>query len=804
MDSILQDLRYAIRTLLKTPGFTATAIITLALGIGASTTVFTVVEKLLLNPLPFPGADRLITVWLHDSATGVGIAPQWSDAMVLRDGARSLDAFDLQSLGTWFTDAGGDAEIIDGDAITPSTLRTLDVQPVIGRSLVDADSAASAPRVVMLSEGYWRRRFGGRPDIVGQIIHLDSASYTIVGVAPARLSALESWRPCDVWIPLRPDLRGSGAQILARIRPSVTPEQARADMAAALAADRAIHPVQGFRTRLTLRVNSVGKLGNGSTRTAILVLAAAVLLLLLIGCANVANLLLARASRRVHEMAMRRALGAERGRLIRQLLTEGFVLSLGGAGLGLLFVTWLTSAFATFHPRFLYQMEHLSIDGRVLAFGLVASVATTLIFGLAPALRATSFELQEALKGSRATGRRTLRLQRLLVTLELGLTVTLLFGGGLLVKSLVARETSDPGFQPSGLVSLEIHLPRDRFPETATQGYWRTLIDRARAVSGIQSAILADNPIPGPGPFIGTTLEVEGVDLSKTEQTALLGTEFARSGYFSTMGIPILVGRDFTPEERQNGRDVAIINASLARRIAPGKNPLGMRLRWTQRMAWTTVVGVIRDDPKVVNPGLGFPEWQIRVPESDPGYPGERYGWLVARTKPGVASGAILATLRGLARQTDGSVVIPTASTTPDLVTARFADARFIATLMSTLASVALVIAAVGLFGVLSYLVTQRTRELGIRIALGASPRSVIRLVVGQALAPVGIGLAGGILAGALSSKFLASLLYETKGTDPTTLAAVSVTMALAALAASYVPAWRAATVDPMIALRSE
>lgn len=805
MDSILLDLRYAVRTLAKAPGFTATALLTLALGIGASTTVFTVVEKLILDPLPFPHADRIVSIWLHDSATGIGVAPEFSVALNLRDHAHTLDAFDLINSRTWYSDAGGEPEMLDGAAITPSLLRTLEVPPTVGRLLVDADSAAGAPRVAMLGERFWRRRFSGRPDVIGQSIQLDSVPYTIVGVAPERLAALENWRPFDIWVPLRAAELTMDPAITARLRSGVTLEQARTDLNTALTAERAVHPARGFRARSSLDVHTEGGLGRSTTRTAILVLAGAVMVLLLIGCTNVAGLLLARATRRQREIAIRRAIGAGRGRLIRQLLTEGLVLSLGAAALGLLLVQWMTSVFVTFHPRFLYQMEHLTIDGRVLAFAIVASVGTTLLFAIVPALHATSFDLQDALKGFRSHGPRALGFQRMFVTLEVALTGTLLFGGGLLVKSLLARESTDPGFRPEGMAALEIRLPRERFQKDAsTPVFWRALLERARAVSGVSDALLADDPIPGPGPLIGTTFEVEGMTLTPAEQTTLLGIENARPGYFSALGIPILAGRSFTDDEHRLAKDVAIINTSMAKVLAPTGSALGKRFRYSPRDAWKTVVGVIRDDPPVLSPGFGYPLFQVREPIAETGYQGERYGWLLARYRSGVKAGGLLATLRGLVRQTDSTVIVSTAAPTTDLLRARFDDSRFIATLLTTLAGFALAIAGVGLFGVLSYLVAQRTREIGIRIALGAETVSVVGMVVRQGLLPTGIGLAAGVGAGVLLSRFFQALLYHTPRADPVTMAGVVTLLALTMMAASVVPARRAATVDPMVALRSE
>ena len=805
MDSIVQDLRYAIRTLAKAPGFTATAVLTLALGIGASTTVFTVVEKLILNPLPFPHADRIVSIWLRDSATGIGVPPAFSEEVALRQNAHTLDAFDLINSRTWYSDAGGEPEMLDGAAITPSLLRTLGVPPTIGRLLVDGDSVTGAPRVAMLGERFWRRRFGGRLDVVGQSIQLDSVPYTIIGVAPERLAALESWRPFDVWVPLRTDELTMDPTITAKLRTGVTPEQARADLSAVLAAERAVHPAQGFRARSTIDVHTEGGLGKSTTRTAVLVLAGAVVVLLLIGCANVASLLLARATRRQREIAIRRALGAGRGRLIRQLLTEGLVLSLGAAALGLLLVQWMTSVFVTFHPRFLYQMEHLTIDGRVLGFAIIASVGTTLLFAIVPALQATSFELQDALKGMRSRGPRALSVQRTFVTIELALTGTLLFGGSLLVQSLRARENADPGFRPDEMVAVEITLPRARFPtDAATPTFWRALLDRARTVSGVSDLLLADDPIPGAGPLIGTTIEVEGATLSTGEQSTLLGVENARPGYFATLGIPILAGRGFTDDEYRLEKDVAVINTSMAKALAPTGSALGMRFRYSPREAWKTVVGVIRDDPPVLSPGFGYPLWQVRQPVAETGYEGERHGWLVARYRPGVRPGGLLATLRGVVHQTDSTVIVSTAAATPDLLSARFADARFIAILLSSLAGLALAIAGVGLFGVLSYVVAQRTREIGIRIALGAETGSVVGMVVRQGLIPTAIGLAAGVCAGIFLSRFFAALLYHTPRTDPVTIGAVVTVLAVTTLAASVVPARRAASVDPLVALRSE
>ena len=796
LESLLQDLRYSLRSLARSPGFTAVALVTLALGIGATTTMFSVVERLILHPLPFPHADRLVMVWMNDPATGVGLAPSFKAAARWRS-STVVDAVALEESETWYYQGPGGNRFLDGSDITPTVFSTLGLTPVLGRLLVSSDTDADAPRVAVLKEAFWRQEFGGRRDILGTTITLDTFPYTIVGVIPDAVTAIDGWRPQEVWTAFRGDSLTHPITI-ARVAAGVPEDRAEHELNL-LAKQANTSDTSAFYRRLTVVFHHPGMV-RGSARQAIVILAGAVGLLLLITCANVASLLLARASHREREVAVRKALGATRRRLLQQPLIESLVLGVLGTGGGLWIAQWAMGVIAGFHPPFIYQLEHLAVDRWVLWFSAAVAVGTSVLSGTLPALHSADLDPAEGLKTSRAA--RPLRWQARLVTTEMALTTTLLLAGGLLVRSLMLETHADPAFRPQGLAAIEIRFPEARKGSTAARlAFWREMEERSRRLPGVLDAVPIEDPLPYPTFVLGSHLDVEGKTLSEAAQQSTIALAGVTPRSMEVLGIPVLEGRAFTAQEHQTEDSVVIINRGMATRFWPGESALGKRFRYASRGSYVTVVGVIRDDPSIWNDRPGA--FQVRFPLRD--LHDMRWGgWLAVRMNSSASETAVLGELRAIARSVDPRIVVSTLSGVPALLSARLGSARFTTTLLGTFAALALLIAAVGLYGVLAYAVSQRTREIGIRIALGADAGSVVGLVVRQGLLPTGVGLALGTVGGIALSRFFKALLYNTHGADPVTLAAVVAVLTLAAVASSVVPARRAVRVDPIVALRSE
>lgn len=807
MDSLLQDLRYAVRTLAKSPGFTAIAVLTLALGIGAATTVFSVVERLLLHPLPFSHSDRLVSIWLRDPVNGGLSAPRTPFITRWRE-ASSLDSLATMTPDSWYLEGAGDPQIVNGVGISPNLLALAEVSPILGRPIVPRDTLPGAPDVVLLGERLWRTTFGARTDLLGMTIRLDTLPYTIVGVVPERLDAVMGWRPIDVWTPPLRRFHPQFSFVAARLHPGVSATIARRELTAL---DAAVEPEPGlaaFERRVRVELERPGTVVAGDERQALVLLSAAVSLLLLVACANVANLLLARSTRRAREMAVRKALGAGRRRLVAQLMSESLVLALGGAAAGLAIVAWSLSALRSFHPARIYPLAHLSVDARVLWFSAAVAVGVTLLVGLLPAFRASDVDLQDALKSAGpGAGSPATRLHAFLVGAELALSTALLFTGGLLYRSLVAALHADPGFEARGLVAAQVAAPPCYWciSGAAVERFWDGALARIRRDPRYTGAVLTWHPIPDAVANMGLDCcEVPGAAEPAPETPGSMSIDDTPPGYFATFGIPILEGRAFTPDEHRTGAPVAVINQTMARRFWPGTSAVGGQFRWTPRQPWYTVVGVVRDHPVIGGPADVSVPYEIRTPVPERSGAFEGGGWLVARVAAGADPNALLPDLRAMLRSENPGIVVAAVTTVPALLADRLANSRFTTTLLAAFAVLTLAIAAVGLFGVLSYTVARRTREIGIRMALGARAESVVSLVVRQGLVATAVGLGVGVLLGLVAARLFASLLYHTPPADVVTMVGVTVVLAMAAVAASWVPARRATRVNPVDALRAE
>jgi putative ABC transport system permease protein len=795
MSDLLQDLRYAVRQLLRNPAFSAIIVLTLALGIGANSMLFSIVHAALLRPLPYPHAERLVSLSVATPERDKKVMDV-SGAQLLQDRARSLEALASYDPDGATLTGGGEPRLLTGADVSEDFFRVMGVHPALGREFASEELRRNGPPVVILGHQIWTRDFAGDPRIVGRTVKLDGRSYTVVGVMPPEFSFP---RRTEFWLPLPPDPVVEGMIryrfAVGRLRPDVSIAEARQEASTLLGTHHPEAPRAGEIT--TPVVMSLHERMYGDLRPALLVLLGTVLCVLLIACANVANLLLARAGARRKEFAVRLALGAGRPRLIRQVMVESLLLALlGGAG-GLLFPLYGLKLLVSLGPDSIARVPDIAVNGPVLGFTLAISVASALLFGMTPALALSRTDVHGTLKegGPQTAGeRRQNRSSRLLVIAQLAATVVLLVGAGLLAKSLVRMRSLDFGFRADGVLQARISLPETRYPDSASwESFYRTLLERVRALPGVESAALSSvTPMSGasaPGisftPQDSTGLPNEQIDLAAFE----VGAE-----YFRTFGIPLRAGRGFSETDRADAPRVAIINEAAVRTFFPDGSAIGEKLP----LLGYTVVGVV---PAVLQKAAeANPLPTVYTPIEQAGASPVRVIALRTTLDPQSFVPALQRVVRGI----DPEQPLSGVTTMNEVLSDSVAPTRFNALLLGTFAALALVLAAFGLYGLIAYTVSQRTREIGVRMALGAQPLDVLELVVRDGLLVVAGGLALGLLGAHTLAHLVTKLLFQVESSDVTVFIAAPLVLAAVALLASYLPARRATRVDPMIALRSE
>ncbi len=805
IDGILQDVRYAGRSFRRTPGFSFIAILTIAVGVGASAAIFSIVNSVLLRPMPFDHPDALVLLGQYDLKTGRGyndVSP--ANFLDWRARSRSFTGLAAFRDAPVTTTLGDHPERLAGAMVTANFFDVLGVRPALGRLFEAGDERPGAPRVSVLGNGAWRERFGGRPDIVGNTARLNGELYTIVGVLPAGIDypdQSEVWITPHFSVPDDPRALGQDPSAerdhnflfaLGRLRQGVTREAAQAEANAVAAALAREYPDSDADTgtRLTaLRDDLVG-----DVRPTLRLLFAAVGLLLLIAVANVSGLLLARATSRQQEIAVRIALGASRRRIVGQLLVESVLLALAGGGGGLLFAMWLVGPLVALSPRELGVSGDVRIDATVLLFGLAVSTASGLLFGLAPARQSLGTNVNDDLKqSSRGAGTRQQRLRMALVSAEVALSLVLLVGAGLTIRSLVRLQRVPTGFNPERLVTLTLNLPTARYSEPARQA---TFFDRAvaalGAIPGVE-AVGATSRLPlTPGN------STRGLDIDGRSPTTPANADYraVNPGYFHTLGIPFLRGRDFTDADDAGAPHVAVVSQAMAEAFWGGVDPIGHTIA-VETGHPITVIGVVGD---VRHASLATPP----RPTFYMPYRQDPWATMTMALRTGVAPAALAMSVRAAIWSIDKDQPVGALLSMDARLANSLSRRRFTVALLSAFGAVALALAAVGLYGVLSFIVGQRRREIGVRMALGASRGEMIAAVLGQGLRLAGLGLVLGLVLAAGATRLLASVLYGVGTTDAATFAAAAALLLLIAVVASLVPALRASRVDPIVALRDE
>jgi len=824
MRNIWQDLRYGARMLMKKPGFTLIAVITLALGIGANTAIFSVVNAVLLRPLPYEQPERLVALYVALPTLGyprTGLSE--AEFVSLRQDNRSF-----AEIAGWSWVQGTLRGMREPDRVaapraTANFFRTLGVKVALGRDFNAEEELAGKNNVVVLSHAFWQRKFSGDPAVIGRALDLDGDSVTVIGVLPASFKApmeLRADTRADMWraFGLPPSNPGRGGQymgVIGRLRPDVILNTAEAEHHANTRRVRSENPnwypedILGFLLPLKRAVA-------GDVRWALLVLLGAVAVVLLIACVNVANLLLVRGEDRHKEIAVRAALGASRGRIVRQLLTESSLLAALGGGIGLLLAIWGVDALMAISPEDIPRLAETSLDLRVTGFALLVSLFTAALFGLTPALRAVKSDLHTTLKegGRAAAANSRSRLRRSLVVVETALAVVLLVAAGLLIRSVRELQRVDMGFRSDHLLTMRLTPPGSAYPDNQRiTALYERLLTRVGALPGVESAAVTD-PLPLDRGGKTTVAEIEGRQFDMKRVTHLSADFHTVSvGYFQTMGMRLLRGRLFTGADQEGGTPVAIINESFARNHWPGEDPVGKRFRFLNtiperaKTRYLTIVGVVAD---AKNRALADAAWQeafIPLAQHAATYGGGDRGLLQAfnlavRTTDDPSSLGIAAQRE--AREIERDFIISQVRTMDDVLTRAVTQPRFNMILFGGFALLALGLGAVGIYGVIAYTVAQRTREIGVRMALGAQAHDVLKLVVaeGMALAATGVGI--GLLASFALTRLMKTLLFGVSATDPLIFGLIALLLMAVALLACYIPARRATKIDPMVALHCE
>jgi putative ABC transport system permease protein len=812
MDTVLKDIRYAVRGLIKRPGFTAIAVITLALGIGANSAIFSVVNAIVLRPLPYRDSGRLMAIWgnLHKSGLDeVEIsAPEFAD---FKEECKAFDQIAAYTIeGVNFTGVG-EPERLRGAVVSPNLFAALGVDAQSGRTFLTGANPSAEDEVVLLSDSLWQRRFGADPAIVNKTIPLDGKMVTVIGVMPASFhfpdKETEVWRPLVLSADLLTENnRGSHfLNVIAYLRPNVTLAQAQADLDTVTvrmsAEHRATYP-RGF----TAKVRSLHEDIVGNLRTALFVLLAAVGLVLAVACANIAHLLLANGAARYKEIAIRSALGANRARVIRQFLTESVLLSALGGGLGLLLAIWGITVLVALIPKDTPRLEEIGLDYRVVLFTLGISILSSVLFGLAPALQTSKTDLNEALKeGGRGgtEGTRRLRLRNLLVVSEFALALVLLISAGLMIKSFRRLQEVKPGFESANLLTMRIALAPAKYASfRQSLAFLEQLSARLKTRPEVKS-FAAINLLPFGGSGSDRSFSIEDQPMAPGESHPDEQIRFVSAGYFSTMGIPLLQGRDFNEHDLPDTPQVTIVNQALARKYWPNAEAIGKRISFSERSPkWYQIVGVVGN---VKHRGLDMdakPEFYL--PLFQPLLAGSNIPsvFLVTRTTGDPASAA--AVVRNEVASIDRDQPVSNILTMDQRIADSVGPRRFNMLLLSLFAMLALLLAAIGIYGVMAFSVAQRTHEIGVRMALGARSGDVLKLIVSNGFNLALIGIAIGLIVAFAATRLISTLLYGVKATDPMTFLIDAVVLAGVALLACYIPARRATKVDPLVALRYE
>jgi predicted permease len=812
MGTLLKEIRYALRSLLKHPGFTAIAVITLALGIGANTAMFSVINAVLLRPLPYHEPDRLVTIWEESPQRGMYQMPvslaNLGDWIAQNHSFEQISAYTFTNLN--LTGAGEPARLL---AVRSSAnlFSLVGAAPLLGRPFLTEEDKEGANHVVILGHALWQKHFGSDSAIVGRSLTLNNQSYTVVGVMSSNFQFPVGFGylgkvlndPVDLYVPIAASnnetRRGNYSFFaIGRLKPGVPIDQARAEMTTIEGRLEQQYPEgnSGIGVRLIPTQEQTVK----EIRPALLVLLGAVAFLLLIACANIANLLLARAASRQKEMAIRAALGASRLRVLRLLLMESLMLSLAGGGLGLLLALWGTDALMALAPDNIPRINEIGVDARVFAFTLGVSLITGIIFGLVPALHAGKPDLNEALKeGSRGSmgsvsGKRT---RSVLVAVEVALSLVLLIGAGLMIKSFLRLQQMNLGFNPDNVLTVSLTLSRSKYTDDRQQAaFFQEALGRLQSLTGVKAAG-ATTGLPLTLTVSGSDFRIEGRPEPEAGKEMIINTRSVSPGYFSTLGIALIKGRDFSDRDKSDAPRAAIINQDLARIYFPNEDPIAKRITFDDGQSWMSIVGIIADVKQLgldssAKPEVYFPYFQVASSSMS----------LVVRTASNPLG--LAAAVKSQIQTIDKDLPVNDPKTMQQLLAESTSGRRFNMLLLTLFAVVALVLAIVGIYGVMSYTVAQSTHEIGIRMAIGAQPRDVFRLVIGQGMMLAMIGVAFGLVGAFGLTRLMTTMLFGVEPTDPATFVTIAVVLTGVTLAACYLPSRRATKVDPLVALRCE
>jgi predicted permease len=815
MQTLWRDIRYGLHMLIKQPWFTVVAVLTLALGVGANSAIFSIVNSLLLNPLPYRDSDRLAIIWSH--SPGANVEKDWpSPGQFEAIKANSTVFEDIAIVHGRSLNVGGLSNPTRAGAVDASSnlLPLLGAKPLMGRLFLPEEDSPDRPKTVILSNAFWRREFGGNANVLQNTLLLNGEKYEIVGVMPADFSlgyevipTVASVPEPDLFLPLPMDSKQRQEQgdenynLVARLKPgaSITQAQSELDIATKRLAEQFPDRYPASR-RFSFSIKPLLEQVVGDVRRPLIVLLAAVGCVLLIACANVANLLLTRATIREREIAIRTALGAARARLIRQLLTESVLLSAIGGVVGLVFAYWMLNVLRWLSPTNIPRLPAIHMDSRVLAFTSVVAVLTGILFGMAPALRTSKLNLSEALKeGARnVAGGRHERLRKLLVISELALSLVLLISAGLLIRSFISVERVNPGFNAQNVLGMRLSVAGTSYKGDRREIFFRELLERVRRLPGVESAGIADN-LPLSGGIGWGGIAIEGYQPSTGQEMIQSDARVAGVGYFETMKIPLINGRLFDEHDTEKSSQVIVIDEHMARNYWPNSNPIGGRIKFGSAESenpWMTIVGVVGS---VKQYDL---ESESRVTMYFP--PAQAMGgtmYLVART---TVPSSVAASITSEVRSMDPNIPIFDVKTMDQRLSESLGRRRFAMLALGLFAGFALLLAIIGIYSVISYSVAQRTNELGIRLALGASQFDVLRLVLSAGFKLALIGIALGIVLSFAVTRFLSSLLFGVRSTDLFTFGALSILLIVVSLLACYLPARRATKVDPLVALRYE